>query len=112
MPATGRRRPPESEEEQREQEEQAQKDAREKEEAQREGVAPQAGGTPGGGSESQQIQQKQQDPESLGGDGEPEIPDYDVETARGVYPAQVVANPGEFYDDDAAGKPEDAADGE
>jgi hypothetical protein len=103
------RNKPESEEEQREQEKQAAQDAEEKEEAQR-GTAPQAGGTAGGASESQQVQEKQAAPASLPGSTEAELPEYDVVTARGVNPIYSDVNPGERYDDDLAGKPEDGQD--
>jgi hypothetical protein len=108
------RNKPESEKEQREQEkqeEQAQRDAEEKEEAQR-GTAPQAGGTAGGASESQQVQEKQAPPASLPGSTEAELPEYDVVTASGVNPIQsgATTNPGDRYDDDLAGKPEDGQD--
>jgi hypothetical protein len=107
-----RTKQPESEEEQREQEEQAAKDAEEKESDQREAVAPQAGGTPGGASESQQIGRKQSGPESLPGSQEAELPEYDPETARGVnvIPVGEQNNPGLRYDDDAAGKESDPQD--
>jgi hypothetical protein len=105
------RNKPESEKEQREQEKQAQKDAEEKEEAQS-GTAPQAGGTAGGASESQQVQEKQAAPASLPGSTEAELPEYDVVTASGVNPIPVGANvnPSARYDDDLAGKPEDGQD--
>jgi hypothetical protein len=103
------RNKPESEKEQREQEKRAQKDAEEKEEAQS-GTAPQAGGTAGGASESQQVQEKQAAPASLPGSTEAELPEYDVVTARGVNPIPSDVNPGERYDDDLAGRSEDGQD--
>jgi hypothetical protein len=102
----------EEREQEKQAQEQAEKDAEEKESAQREGVAPQAGGTPGGGSESQQIGRKQSGPESLPGSQETELPEYDPETARGVnvIPVGEQNNPGLRYDDDAAGKESDPQD--
>lgn len=67
-----------------------------------------AGGTPGGASESQQPDSKQS---TLPGSNV-ELPDLDPETARAVTPlAATPVNPGDSYDDDARGKPEDAEDG-
>lgn len=87
--------------------------AQEREEALETKEGQYAGGTPGGASESQQPPETQSGPASVneGGEGvgsKRELPDLDPETQAGVTPRSATAvNPGDSYDDDAAGGPID-----